>query len=458
MAQNPLRLKNHVLLMALAAAYPVVSYGAAAARVDFAVGTVQAVAAGGAQRPLSKGAEISAGETIRTGDDGRAQLRFADGALMSLQPRTEFRIDAYTYASKGEGEDKGFFNLLKGGLRTITGLIGRSNRDAYRVTTQVATIGIRGTEYSAGYTNANNDALVVHTGEGRIEVCNAGGCVLIAGGESALVGGSKQPPARTTTPPVLRPAPPATAEQVVYATGETRSASGGLIPLSTPLPSGTNYAVAQFGIKGGSPFINAISAPGSINATFGPASELLGFSNFANNWAATEIAGTFSTDGVIGWGVWKTGNLVNSGVVDPLQNMHYVIGVPTSTTDMLSLAGITATFGLAGYTFPTTPSGLVGDAPVSGTLTAQFGGSLSTLVGVDMTVPVAGVTHKFSGTIFTSGVGPGFSGTVASCVNCSSTFINGFFAGQNASHAGLTYRFVSTPLGEQVGGAAAFKR
>ena len=103
MAQNPLRLKNHVLLMALAAAYPVVSYGAAAARVDFAVGTVQAVAAGGAQRPLSKGAEISAGETIRTGDDGRAQLRFADGALMSLQPRTEFRIDAYTYASKGEG-------------------------------------------------------------------------------------------------------------------------------------------------------------------------------------------------------------------------------------------------------------------------------------------------------------------------------------------------------------------
>ena len=129
MAQNPLRLKNHVLLMALAAAYPVVSYGAAAARVDFAVGTVQAVAAGGAQRPLSKGAEISAGETIRTGDDGRAQLRFADGALMSLQPRTEFRIDAYTYASKGEGEDKGFFNLLKGGLRTITGLSGRSNRD-----------------------------------------------------------------------------------------------------------------------------------------------------------------------------------------------------------------------------------------------------------------------------------------------------------------------------------------
>ena len=81
--------------MALAAAYPVVSYGAAAARVDFAVGTVQAVAAGRPAAP-QQGAEISAGETIRTGDDGRAQLRFADGALMSLQPRTEFRIDAYT--------------------------------------------------------------------------------------------------------------------------------------------------------------------------------------------------------------------------------------------------------------------------------------------------------------------------------------------------------------------------
>lgn len=39
------------------------------------------------------------------------------------------------------------FRLLKGGFRTVTGLIGKSDRAQYRVSTQTATIGIRGTDY-----------------------------------------------------------------------------------------------------------------------------------------------------------------------------------------------------------------------------------------------------------------------------------------------------------------------
>ncbi|MBK8523518.1 MAG: FecR domain-containing protein [Betaproteobacteria bacterium] len=141
------RLKNHALLMALASAYPVISYAAGPAQIDFAAGGVTAVNSTGAQRPLTKGAEVSNGDTIRTGEGGRAQVRFSDGALVSLQPATEFRIDNYQFANKPDGQEKGFFSLLKGGMRTITGLIGRSNRDNYKVTTSVATIGIRGTEY-----------------------------------------------------------------------------------------------------------------------------------------------------------------------------------------------------------------------------------------------------------------------------------------------------------------------
>ena len=47
---------------------------------------------------------------MRTGDGGRAQLRFDDGGMISLQPRTEFRIDRYQYNSPAGGEDKGFFS------------------------------------------------------------------------------------------------------------------------------------------------------------------------------------------------------------------------------------------------------------------------------------------------------------------------------------------------------------
>ena len=118
-AQQVFRLRNPALLVALAAAFPVVSYAASAANVNFSTGSVVGINAAGVQRPLTRGADIGNGDTIRTGEGGRAQIRFSDGAMVSLQPQTEFRIDDYQYSGKADGKEKGFFSLLKGGLRTI---------------------------------------------------------------------------------------------------------------------------------------------------------------------------------------------------------------------------------------------------------------------------------------------------------------------------------------------------
>lgn len=196
-AHQIFRLRNPALLIALAAAFPVIAYAAeGAGSIDFVSGAVTAVSSSGVQRPLSRGAEIGNGDTVRTGEGSRAQVRFSDGALVSLQAQTEFRIDEFHYSGKADGQEKGFFSLLKGGLRTITGLVGRSNRSNYKVTTGVATIGIRGTEYMAELDDAGTD-LTVHTGEGLVEVCNDGGCILIAAGETGAVGGKNVPPRRT---------------------------------------------------------------------------------------------------------------------------------------------------------------------------------------------------------------------------------------------------------------------
>ena len=54
------------------------------------------------------------GDTIVTGD-GRAQIRFTDGSLVSLRPNSQFRIDEYNYPGAPDGTEKGFFSLLKGG-------------------------------------------------------------------------------------------------------------------------------------------------------------------------------------------------------------------------------------------------------------------------------------------------------------------------------------------------------
>ena len=48
---------------------------------------------------LGKGAELIAGDTVFT-HSGRAQLRFTDGAFVSLQPNSEFRIDEYRFEGK----------------------------------------------------------------------------------------------------------------------------------------------------------------------------------------------------------------------------------------------------------------------------------------------------------------------------------------------------------------------
>ena len=117
---------------------------AAAAHVDFAYGNVTVSGPDGREQPLLRGAELDNGDTVRTAE-GRAQLRFQDGAYVSLQPNSEFAIRDYRFDGKTDGTERGFFGLAKGAMRTVSGLIGHANRDRYRITTPTATIGIRGT-------------------------------------------------------------------------------------------------------------------------------------------------------------------------------------------------------------------------------------------------------------------------------------------------------------------------
>jgi hypothetical protein len=122
---------------------------APAGRVLMVVGEVTALR-GGVTVKLERDAAIESGDTIRTADTSNAQLRFTDGAIVALRPDTQFFIEDYRFHSSEQGaaEERGFFSLIKGGLRTITGLIGKQNSNAYAMKTSTATIGIRGTHYN----------------------------------------------------------------------------------------------------------------------------------------------------------------------------------------------------------------------------------------------------------------------------------------------------------------------
>jgi len=109
----------------------------------------------GATRRLSRHSKILKGDTLRTSSRTHTQIRFKDGALISLRPNTEFLIAEYNYNGREDGTERGIFELLKGGFRTITGAIGHRNKQNYKVRTSVATIGIRGTHYGLMLCGAN---------------------------------------------------------------------------------------------------------------------------------------------------------------------------------------------------------------------------------------------------------------------------------------------------------------
>ncbi len=177
-----------MIALAISAAFPITAQ-AAAGRVEFAIGGVTATTAGGESRALSKGAEINSGDTIKT-TDGRVQVRFTDGGYMSLQPNTEFVVESYNYDGKQDGSERGFFRLVEGGLRAITGIVGRTNRPAYRVATPVATIGIRGSEYLAEH---REQKLKVRVIGGSIFIENEFGDLILFKGQSGEAEEGKKP-------------------------------------------------------------------------------------------------------------------------------------------------------------------------------------------------------------------------------------------------------------------------
>lgn len=150
----------------------------------------------GSIRVLSVKSEIMPGDILTTEKDTYARIKFSDGGEVTLRPNSQLKIDDYAYDEAKPEKDSFLFSLVKGGLRTVTGLIGkRGNRDAYRMNTATATIGIRGTSF--GVLFCNNDCgniqtasgktpengIHVDVAEGAVEVKNDAGAMIFKAGE-----------------------------------------------------------------------------------------------------------------------------------------------------------------------------------------------------------------------------------------------------------------------------------
>jgi hypothetical protein len=119
---------------------------AAAGRFQFVVGEVKVLDAAGKERPARKGGEVNEGESVLSGASGTAQILLVDGGILAVRPDTRMKIDEYKFDGKDDGSERSFFSIVKGGFRSITGLIGKKHKENYGIKTPSATIGIRGTD------------------------------------------------------------------------------------------------------------------------------------------------------------------------------------------------------------------------------------------------------------------------------------------------------------------------
>lgn len=206
-----------VVLSALA------SYAAASSgTITQLSGTLSVRKADGSVRILSQRSTIESGDTVNTERESFAQIRFSDGGQVTLKPNTSVKIQSFRFSEEKPQDDSFVYRLVKGGLRTVTGLVGKRSKDKYELETATATVGIRGTTLSAddclndrgGDCSRLDAAVYVGVADGEVVVRNGQGDLGLAAGQFGLVA-PNQRPLFLSTDPGLQFTPPATFIQSV---------------------------------------------------------------------------------------------------------------------------------------------------------------------------------------------------------------------------------------------------
>lgn len=179
---------------------------APAGQVTHLSGLLSAKKADGTSKVLSVKSEVDEGDIVSTEDNTYARIKFVDGGEVVLRPNSQLKIDSYRFDEGKPQGDNILLGMLKGGLRAVTGLIGKRNKEKVAYQTPTATIGIRGTHFGALFCQGDcggvptaaggppPDGLHVDVAAGAVSISNAAGTFVFDAGKFAYVPNASQPP------------------------------------------------------------------------------------------------------------------------------------------------------------------------------------------------------------------------------------------------------------------------
>ena len=101
----------------------------------------------GRMQALQVNAPVFEGDRLETGLGSSLHVMMDDAAEVFLKEDSVLLVSEYVITSGDDKKSSSVFDLLRGGLRKITGAIGANPAANYQLHTGVANIGIRGTEY-----------------------------------------------------------------------------------------------------------------------------------------------------------------------------------------------------------------------------------------------------------------------------------------------------------------------
>ncbi|MFM9967987.1 MAG: FecR domain-containing protein [Burkholderiales bacterium] len=468
---------------ALAAILLAPSAQANSGRIEFVNGNVTLQGSNGQTRPIARGTEVASGDTLRT-NSGLVQIRFSDGGIVSLRPDTEYVIEQYRFAGSADGSEQGAFRLLKGTMRTVTGFVGRINRNSYTLYTPTATIGIRGTGGVIAV-DATTGATRLFGTSGTWDLrSQTGPSIPVSAGQTGRTVSATQPAESAAVQPPTSPAPAAQKPaEPGFSTAENRVSSGtttALASSSTSTAATTNGAVMHFlgtvggqsvafvdvqGTRAGSAEVKVLSS-GGIPTRIEATNLSVGGQSVVTN----VVSGTLAEGGTAGDYSW--GRLINANVtqvyssssgphtdsrlIGPNGGFYFAIG--PATQDMPKTGSFVYSLIPGAQARPSFRS----EAPItaslnSGQLSGTFTATGGTLFGnLGLTVNSQTMNMSGSGPINGNTFSIGGSTTGGACATGCTSSMQGGFSGSGAPFAAAGY-LIFLPT-DAIGGMAIFRK
>lgn len=163
----------------------------------FVHGEVTIISATDETRIAVRGEGVFEGDRIVSAAASSMQIKMVDSGYLAIRPSTEIRIDKYRFEQTEE--DGAETSLIKGGLRSITGTIGKTKKESFKLRTPVATIGIRGTDLEVYYVPTDRQRVLaqgaylrINSGKGYLQ--NYAGVQFVSPNQTGFVADKRSAP------------------------------------------------------------------------------------------------------------------------------------------------------------------------------------------------------------------------------------------------------------------------